>query len=66
MGSRLKRGDPRTIGTLAYLTPLASTSLIALFGGGHLGASSVVGAGLIVGGEVVGTWSLGLAGRPSP
>ena len=62
----LKRGDPRTIGTLAYLTPLASTSLMALFGGGRLGASSVMGAGLTVGGEVVGSWSLGLAGRPGP
>jgi drug/metabolite transporter (DMT)-like permease len=62
----LKRGDPRTIGTLAYLTPLASTSLIALFGGGRLGAISVVRAGLIVDGAVVGTWSLGLASRPGP
>ena len=62
----LKRRDPRTIGTLAYLTPLASTSLIALFGGGRLGASSAVGARLIVDGAVVGTSSLGLASRPGP
>jgi len=31
----LKRGDPRAIGTLAYLTPLLSTGLLALFGGGR-------------------------------
>lgn len=44
----------------------ASTSRIALFGGGRLGASSMVGAWLIVGGAVVGTRSLWLAGRPGP
>jgi drug/metabolite transporter (DMT)-like permease len=52
----LKGGDPRTIGTLAYLTPLASTTLLALFGGGRVGGTSLAAAGLIVGGAVVGTW----------
>jgi len=60
----LKRGDPRTVGTLAYLTPLASTSLLALFGGGHLEASSVIAAGMIMGGAVIGTWRSGEA-RPA-
>jgi drug/metabolite transporter (DMT)-like permease len=52
----LKRGDPRTVGTLAYLTPLASTALLALFGGGHLDAISAIAAGMIIGGAVIGTW----------
>jgi drug/metabolite transporter (DMT)-like permease len=52
----LKRGDPRRIGTLAYLTPLASTALVALVGGGALRASSAVAAGLIVGGAAIGSW----------
>jgi len=52
----LKAGDPRVIGTLAYLTPLLSTLLVALFGGGKLGPISLAAMGLIVGGAVVGTW----------
>lgn len=52
----LKRGDPRRIGTLAYLTPLASTVLVALFGGGRLRAGSMLAAGMIVGGAAIGSW----------
>jgi drug/metabolite transporter (DMT)-like permease len=55
----IKRGDPRTVGTLAYLTPLASTSLVALFGGGRLDATSATAAAMIVGGAVIGTWRFG-------
>ncbi|WP_374355150.1 DMT family transporter [Chitinimonas sp.] len=33
----LKRGDPRVIGTLAYLTPLLSTALLASVGGAQFG-----------------------------
>jgi drug/metabolite transporter (DMT)-like permease len=52
----MKRGDPRVIGTLAYLTPLLSTLLIAAFGGGHLRLSSSVAMLLIVGGAALGSW----------
>jgi drug/metabolite transporter (DMT)-like permease len=65
----LKRGDPRRIGTLAYLTPLASTVLVALFGGGRLSAASMVAAGLVVAGAAIGSWpgrSRGEAAAPGP
>jgi drug/metabolite transporter (DMT)-like permease len=55
----LQEGDPRTIGTLAYLTPLLSTLLLTLSGGGQLGTVSLVAMALIVGGAVVGTWRTG-------
>jgi drug/metabolite transporter (DMT)-like permease len=58
----LKRGDPRRIGTLAYLTPLASTALLALLGGGRLGAGSVAATAMIVGGAALGTWPVGPQG----
>ncbi len=51
----LKDGDPRVIGTLAYLTPLLSTLLVALLGGGRLGPVSLAAMALIVGGSLVGT-----------
>ncbi|HTN53521.1 MAG TPA: EamA family transporter [Anaeromyxobacter sp.] len=54
----MKHGDPRTVGTLAYLTPLLSTMLIAVSGEGRLGPTSVAATGIIVGGAVVGTWSI--------
>ncbi|QDQ28778.1 EamA family transporter [Chitinimonas arctica] len=50
----LKRGDTRAIGTLAYLTPLLSTSLLALFGGGHFGWQAAVALGLILAGAWLG------------
>jgi drug/metabolite transporter (DMT)-like permease len=53
----LRAGDPRVIGTLAYLTPLASTLLIAAFGEGRVSGMSLVAMALIVGGAVVGTVS---------
>lgn len=52
----LKRGDPRRIGTLAYLTPLASTVLVALFGGGRLRPASMVAGAMVVGGAAIGSW----------
>jgi drug/metabolite transporter (DMT)-like permease len=52
----LQEGDPRVIGTLAYLTPLLSTLLLTLFGGGQLGPVSLAAMGLIVGGAALGTW----------
>lgn len=58
----LKEGDPRVIGTLAYLTPLLSTLLIALAGAGRLGGLALGAMGLIVGGAVVGTWPVAARG----
>jgi drug/metabolite transporter (DMT)-like permease len=50
----LKRGDPRVVGTLAYLTPLLSTLLIAAFGEGRITAVSVLCMAMIVGGAWLG------------
>lgn len=60
----LREGDPRVIGTLAYLTPLLSTVLLALLGGGRLGRLSAAAMALIVGGAVLGTWRPASAARP--
>ena len=51
----LKRGDARAIGTLAYLTPLISTLLLALSGHGKIGVATGIAMVLIVGGAVLGT-----------
>jgi drug/metabolite transporter (DMT)-like permease len=61
----LKAGDPRVIGTLAYLTPLLSTLLITLSGEGRLTAVSGAAMALIVGGAVVGTWPASPRARSS-
>jgi drug/metabolite transporter (DMT)-like permease len=45
----MKRGDPRVIGNLAYLTPLASTVLLAAVAGQHLGARSFLAMAIILG-----------------
>ena len=50
----LKRGDPRVIGALAYLTPLGSTLWLVLSGAGALTPASSAAALLIVGGAVLG------------
>jgi drug/metabolite transporter (DMT)-like permease len=54
----MKRGDPRVIGALAYLTPLLSTLVLVLFGGRHLTALSGCAMGLIVAGAVTGSLDL--------
>jgi drug/metabolite transporter (DMT)-like permease len=51
----MSAGDPRVVGTLAYLTPLASTLLVAAAGDGRLSPVSLAAMALIVGGAVVGT-----------
>jgi drug/metabolite transporter (DMT)-like permease len=51
----LKRGDPRVIGTLSYLTPLLSTLLIAALGEGTLGTLAWVAMAMIVGGAALGS-----------
>lgn len=50
----LKRGDPRVLGNLAYLTPLLSTGLLVAFGGGHLSPLGLAAMGLILGGALLG------------
>jgi len=54
----LKRGDPRIIGALSYLTPLASTLLLVLLGGRALTATSGVAMLLIVAGALIGSLDL--------
>jgi drug/metabolite transporter (DMT)-like permease len=57
----LKRGDPRIIGSLAYLTPLLSSLVLILFGGQHFTWVSVAAMGCIISGAAVGSsgaWKL--------
>ncbi len=54
----LKRGDPRIIGSLAYLTPLTSTLVLVLIGGYSIGWVSGLAMALIVGGAVIGSLDL--------
>jgi len=51
----LKRGDARTLGALAYLTPLGSTILLIAAGHGQLTWVVVLATGMIVGGAVLGS-----------
>jgi drug/metabolite transporter (DMT)-like permease len=51
----LKRGDPRTIATLAYFAPLLSTLWLVLLGGGRLDWRSAVALVLIVAGAALGS-----------
>ncbi|HWQ08446.1 MAG TPA: DMT family transporter [Holophaga sp.] len=60
----LKRGDPRVIGALSYLTPLLSTVNLVLMGGRRLSGISIAAMGLIVAGAVLG--SLDLFRRKTP
>ncbi len=50
----LKRGDPRAIGALAYLTPMLSTLLLVATGHGRVGWPTLAGMALIVGGAGLG------------
>lgn len=61
----LRRGDPRTIGLLSYLTPLLSTLWLALAGGGRLTGAVLAAMVLIVGGALLGTWPVGARKRPA-
>lgn len=51
----LKRGDPRKIGILSYLTPLLSTTLLVLVTGREPSWSIAAAAALIIGAAVIGT-----------
>jgi drug/metabolite transporter (DMT)-like permease len=50
----LKAGDPRQIGILSYITPLASTTLLVLTSGRAFSSSIVLAAALIIGAAVLG------------
>jgi len=49
----LKQGDPRMIGTLAYLTPLLSTLVLAASGAGTITFATLAAMALIVGGAAL-------------
>ena len=51
----LKRGDPRIIGSLTYVTPFCSTLVLVLLGGKSLSWVSGVAILLIVSGAVIGS-----------
>jgi drug/metabolite transporter (DMT)-like permease len=51
----LKRGDPRVIGSLAYLTPMLSTLNLILFAGKSISITSIAAMLLIIGGAVLGS-----------
>jgi len=54
----LKRGDPRVIGALAYLTPLLSTLVLVSVGGRRLSPLAGAAMALIIAGAVVGSLDL--------
>ena len=62
----LKRGDPRVIGSLAYLTPLTSTLVLILLGGRSLTWVSALAMCLIVSGAVIGSLDLFRPPKPMP
>lgn len=51
----LKRGDPRQIGILSFLTPLLSTLLLVLVRGERPGTTVLLAGALIIGAAVLGT-----------
>jgi drug/metabolite transporter (DMT)-like permease len=54
----LKRGDPRVIGALSYLTPLLSTMNLVMLGGKRLSPVAGIAMSLIVAGAIVGSLEL--------
>ena len=53
----LKHGDPRVIGSLAYLSPLLSTLNLVIFAGQQLTLISFLAMLLIIVGAVIGSWN---------
>lgn len=51
----MKNGDPRVIGSLAYLTPLLSTLMLVVTGNGRFTTTFGLAMALIVGGAVIGS-----------
>lgn len=65
----VKHGDVRTLGTLAYATPLVSTLLLVLVGGGELDMRVAAAALLIVVGAAIGSgelWRRAVSAATSP
>jgi len=54
----MKKGDPRIIGALSYLTPLLSTFNLVIFGNKELTIQSIVALILIIGGALLGSFDL--------
>ncbi len=54
----LKRGDPRVIGALSYLTPLLSTLNLVLLGGKKLSPLAGIAMALIVAGAAIGSFGV--------
>ena len=62
----LKRGDPRMIGSLSYLTPLLSTLCLVAFGGKQFTALTAAAMLLVIAGALIGSLpSRSRAGSPS-
>ncbi len=61
----LKRGDPRVIGALAYLTPLVSTAWLLLLDRQVPGWPLLIALVFIVGGGALGAWSSKPPQRPT-
>ena len=61
----LKRGDPRQIGTLTYLTPILSTFNLVFFGRQPFNYVTLAALALIVAGAVVGSLKPAGVERPS-
>jgi drug/metabolite transporter (DMT)-like permease len=51
----MKKGDPRAIGSLSYLTPLLSTLNLVVLGGKSLSPIAGAAMGLIVSGAILGS-----------
>jgi drug/metabolite transporter (DMT)-like permease len=51
----LKKGDPRAIGSLSYLTPLLSTGILVSLGGKTMTPSAGAAMALIVSGAILGS-----------
>jgi len=59
----LKRGDPRVIGALSYLTPLLSTSCLVLLGGKPFTSVAALAMALIIAGAALGGLRVSVSGR---
>jgi len=59
----LRDGDPRVIGSIAYLTPMLSTLVLIVSGSGRFTLQSGIAIVLIVGGSVFGSLAPKEAGR---
>lgn len=54
----LKRGDPRIIGSLTYITPLLSTLVLIVIGHQELTSTTTIAMILIISGAISGAWDL--------